>query len=189
VNAVKTKLAPAASSEMKTDDSRQQFQAGNVLFGLNWSYAWAHFQGNSPQPTKVKGDVGVTAIPAFGKNSTATCTGGWEWAVSAYSRNKAASAKLLQFMASSDVQKEMAIKGAYLPIRKSLYNDSGVVAANPHFKSLFSIVTKARPRPITANYPRVSEIIRNNVSAAVAGSKTVDAALNEMQRDLEPLLK
>ncbi|MDB5045604.1 MAG: transporter substrate-binding protein, partial [Deinococcus sp.] len=35
----------------------------------------------------------------------------------------------------------------------------------------------------------VSEIIRNNVSAAVAGSKTVDAALNEMQRDLEPLLK
>jgi multiple sugar transport system substrate-binding protein len=189
VNAVKTKLAPAASSEMKTDDSRQQFQAGNVLFGLNWSYAWAHFQGNSPQPTKVKGDVGVTAIPAFGKNSTATCTGGWEWAVSAYSRNKAASAKLLQFMASSDVQKEMAIKGAYLPIRKSLYNDSGVVAANPHFKSLFSIVTKARPRPITANYPRVSEIIRNKVKAAVAGSKTVDAALNEMQRDLEPLLK
>ncbi|WP_240741177.1 ABC transporter substrate-binding protein [Deinococcus sp. Arct2-2] len=189
VNAVKTKLAPAASSEMKTDDSRQQFQAGNVLFGLNWSYAWAHFQGSSPQPTKVKGDVGVVAIPAFGKNSTATCTGGWQWAVSAYSRNKAASAKLLQFMASSDIQKEMAIKGAYLPIRKSLYNDAGVVAANPHFKSLFSIVTKARPRPITPNYPRVSEIIRNNVSAAVAGSKTVDVALAEMQRDLEPLLK
>ena len=38
-------------------------------------------------------------------------------------------------------------------------------------------------------YPRVSEIIRNNVSAAVAGSKSVDAALNDMKRDLEPLLK
>lgn len=189
VNAVKTKLAPAASAEMKTDDSRQQFQAGNVLFGLNWSYAWAHFQGNSPQPTRVKGDVGVAALPAFGKNATATCTGGWEWGVNAFGKNKAASVKLLQFMASSDVQKEMAIKGAYLPVRKSLYNDRSVLAANPHFKSLYPIVTKARPRPVTPSYPRVSEIIRNNVSAAVAGSKTVDAALSEMKRDLTPLLK
>lgn len=189
VNAVKTKLAPAASAEMKTDDSRQQFQAGNVLFGLNWSYAWAHFQGNSPQPTRVKGDVGVAALPAFGKNASATCTGGWEWGVNAFGKNKAASVKLLQFMASSDVQKEMAIKGAYLPVRKSLYNDRSVLAANPHFKALYPIVTKARPRPVTPNYPRVSEIIRNNVSAAVAGSKSVDAALSEMKRDLTPLLK
>ena len=189
VNAVKTKLAPAASAEMKTDDSRQQFQAGNVLFGLNWSYAWAHFQGNSPQPTRVKGDVGVAALPAFGKNATATCTGGWEWGLNAYSRNKATAVKLLQFMSSNDVQREMAVKGAYLPVRKSLYNDKAVLAANPHFKSLYPIVTKARPRPVTPAYPRVSEIIRNNVSAAVAGSKSVDAALNDMKRDLEPLLK
>ncbi|GGR06837.1 ABC transporter substrate-binding protein [Deinococcus ruber] len=189
VNAVKTKLAPAASSEIKTDDSRQQFQAGNVLFGLNWSYAWAHFQGNSPQPSAVKGNVGVAPLPSFGKNASATCTGGWEWAVNAYSKNKAASAKLLQYMASSDVQKELAVKGAYLPIRKNLYNDPSVIAANPHFKSLFGIVTKARPRPITPAYPRVSEIIRNNVSAAVAGSKSVDSALNDMKRDLTPLLK
>ncbi|GHF32044.1 multiple sugar transport system substrate-binding protein [Deinococcus metalli] len=189
VDSVKSKLSPAASAEIKTDDSRQQFQAGNVAFGLNWSYAWAHFQGNSPQPTKVKGDVGVAALPAFGKNGTATCTGGWEWGVNAFSKNKAAAVKLLQYMASSDVQKEMAVKGAYLPVRKSLYNDSAVLAANPHFGALYSIVTKARPRPVTPNYPRVSEIIRNNVSAAVAGSKTVDAALGDMKRDLDPLLK
>ncbi|PNY82782.1 ABC transporter substrate-binding protein [Deinococcus koreensis] len=189
VNSVKTKLSPAASAEIKTDDSRQQFQSGNVLFGLNWSYAWAHFQGNSPQPTKVKGEVGVAALPSFGKNPTATCTGGWQWGLNAYGKNKAAAVKLLQYMASSPVQKEMAVRGAYLPVRKSLYNDAGVLAANPHFKALFPIVTKARPRPVTPSYPRVSEIIRNNVSAAVAGSKTVDAALADMQRDLAPLLK
>ncbi|WP_019585400.1 ABC transporter substrate-binding protein [Deinococcus apachensis] len=189
VNAVKTKLAPAASYEMKTDDSRQQFQAGNVLFGLNWSYAWAHFQGNSPQPTKVKGDVGVAPLPAFGKNASATCTGGWEWAISAYSKNKATAAKLLQFMASTDVQRELAVKGAYLPVRASLYNDKAVLAANPHFKDLYRIVTGARPRPVTPAYPRVSEIVRNNVSAAVAGSKSVDAALKDMQRDLDGVLK
>lgn len=189
VNSVRSKLAPAASAEVKTDDSRQQFQAGNVLFGLNWSYAWAHFQGNSPQPTQVKGNVGVAALPAFGKNASATCTGGWEWAINAYSKNKREAAKLLQYMASPQVQREMAVNGAYLPVRKSLYNDAQVLSANPHFKALYPVVTKARPRPVTPNYPKVSEIIRNNVSAAVAGSKTVDAALSDMQRDLDPLLK
>ncbi len=189
VNAVKTKLAPAASAEIKTDDSRKQFQAGNVLFGLNWSYAWAHFQGNSPDPTKVKGEVGVARLPAFGKNPSATCVGGWQWAVSSYSRNKAAAVKLLQFMVSADAQRQIAVNGAYLPVRRALYNDASVVAANPHFKTLFPVVSGARSRPVTPAYPRVSELIRTNVSAAVSGSKTVDAALKDMQQGLEPLLK
>lgn len=189
VDSVKTKLSPAASAEIKTDDSRKQFQSGSAVFGLNWSYAWAHFQGNSPDPTKVKGEVGVAKLPAFGNNPSATCVGGWQWAISSYSKNKAAAAKLLQFMTSNDAQREMAVKGAYLPVRKSLYNDPAVLAANPHFKALFPVVLKARSRPVTPAYPRVSEIIRTNVSAAVAGSKPVDAALKDMQRDLAPLLK
>ncbi|WP_045234676.1 ABC transporter substrate-binding protein [Deinococcus pimensis] len=189
VDAVKSKVSPAASSEIRTDDSRKQFQAGDAVFSNNWSYAWAHFQGNSPDPTKVKGNVGVAPLPVFGKNNTATCLGGWQWAVNAYSRNKAASAKLLQFMVSNDVQRELAVKGAYLPVRRSLYNDNQVLAANPHFKALFPVVSNARPRPVTPAYPRVSEIIRNNVSAAVAGSKSVDAALKDMQRDLDQVLK
>lgn len=67
VNAVKTKLAPAASAEMKTDDSRQQFQAGNVLFGLNWSYAWAHFQGNSPSPPGSRATWASPRCPPSGR--------------------------------------------------------------------------------------------------------------------------
>ncbi|WP_415831164.1 ABC transporter substrate-binding protein [Deinococcus frigens] len=189
VDSVKSKLSSPASAEMKTDDSRQQFQAGDVALGLNWSYAWAHFQGNSPQPTTVKGNVGVAALPSFGKNASATCTGGWQWGVNAYGQHKKEAVKLLQFMASTNVQRDMAINGAYLPVRKSLYNDPKVLAANPHFKALYPVVLKARPRPVTPNYPKVSEIIRNNVSAAIAGSKTVDTALKEMQRDLAPLLK
>lgn len=189
VNSVKTKLSPASSAEIKTDDSRQQFQAGKVLFGLNWSYAWAHFHGKSPDPTLVKGNVGVAKLPAFGKNTSSTCVGGWQWGVSSYSKNKAAAIKLLQYMVSSDVQREIAVNGAYLPVRRALYNDAAVVSANPHFKTLFPVVSNARSRPVTPAYPRVSEIIRTNVSAAVSGNKTVDAALKDMQQGLAPLIK
>lgn len=189
VNAVKNKVAPAASAEIKTDDSRKQFQAGEAVFSNNWSYAWAHFQGNSPDATKVKGNVGVAPLPVFGNNPTATCTGGWQWAVNAYSKNKAQAAKLLQFMTSTDVQRELAVKGAYLPVRRSLYNDAEVLKANPHFGALFPVVSKSKARPVTPAYARVSEIIRNNVSAAVAGSKSVDAALRDMQRDLDAVMR
>ncbi|MFC4456203.1 ABC transporter substrate-binding protein [Deinococcus sonorensis] len=189
VDAVKNKVAPAASAEIKTDDSRKQFQSGQALFSLNWSYAWAHFQGNSPDPTRVKDNVGVAALPVFGNNGTSTCIGGWTWAVNAYSKNKAASVRLLQYMVSADVQRELAVKGAYLPVRRALYNDPQVLKANPHFKALFPVISKARSRPVTPAYPQVSEIIRNNVSAAVGGSKTVDAALKEMQQGLGGVLK
>jgi hypothetical protein len=32
-------------AEVATDDTRKEFQAGNVLFAVNWSYAWGQFQG------------------------------------------------------------------------------------------------------------------------------------------------
>ncbi|PYE48946.1 ABC transporter substrate-binding protein [Deinococcus yavapaiensis] len=185
VDAVKSKISPASSAEIRTDDSRKQFQAGQAVFSNNWSYAWAHFQGNSPDPTKVKGEVGVAPLPVFGKNKTATCVGGWEWALNAFGRNKPEAAKLLQFMASPEVQREIAVKGAYLPVRRALYNDRQVLQANPHFKSLYSTVLAAKARPASPAYPRISEIIRTNVSAAVAGNKTVEAALRDMQRDLD----
>ena len=83
----------------------------------------------------------------------------------------------------------MAVNGAYLPARKALYNNSAVLKANPHFAALYPAVIKARPRPVTAVYPKVSEIIRNQVNAAVGGSKSVDAALEQMQSELDAVLK
>jgi len=182
-------ISPRSMAESKTDDSRKLFQSGKAVFGLNWSYAWAHFQGKSPDPTLVAGKVGVAKIPVFGKNPSSTCTGGWQWSINAYGKQKEAAFKLIRFLSSSDSGRDMAVNGAYLPARKALYNNSAVLRANPHFAALYPAVIKARPRPVTAAYPKVSEIIRNQVNAAVGGSKSVDAALEQMQKDLDAVLK
>jgi multiple sugar transport system substrate-binding protein len=185
----KYNISPKSMAETKTDDSRKQLQAGKVLFGLNWSYAWAHFQGKSPDPTLVAGNVGVTKIPVFGNNPSSTCIGGWQWAINSYSKEKAAAFKLIRFMASSDAGRDLAVNGSYLPARKNLFKDAAVLKANPHFDALYASVIKARPRPVSAVYPKISEIIRTKVNAAVAGAKSVDQALEEMQNELAPLLK
>jgi multiple sugar transport system substrate-binding protein len=186
----KSKVSTLAMAESRTDDSRKVMQAGNAVFGLNWGYAWAHFQGSSPDPSKVKGNIGVSRLPSFvGGKPSANCQGGWQWGISAFSKNKEAAFKLAKYMSSVESGRELSIKGGFLPVRKALYNDPKVLAANPHYTALYPVILKAKPRPVTANYPKVSEIIRTNVNQVVAGAKTVDQALKDMQAALEPLLK
>jgi multiple sugar transport system substrate-binding protein len=190
----KTKISPALMAEVRTDDSRRMMQQGNVVFGLNWAYAWAHFQGNggpTSGPTAVKGNIGVARLPAFAgsKVGSSTCQGGASWGISSFSKNKQKAFELLRYMSDTKAQEEFSIKGGFLPVRKALYNNNNVLRANPHYDDLYPVILKARPRPVTANYPKVSEIIRTNVNAVVAGSKTVDKALTDMQSALEPLIK
>jgi multiple sugar transport system substrate-binding protein len=187
----KYKVSPLTMAEMRTDDSRKVMQAGNAVFGVNWAYAWAHFQGSSPDATKVKGNIGVARLPTFesGGKPSSNCQGGWQWGLSAFSKNKNDAVQLMKFMGEVDAQRELSIKAGFLPVRKSLYNNSTVLKANPHYAELYPLVLKTRPRPITANYPRVSEIIRTNVNSVVAGAKSVDKALEDMQNGLEPLFK
>jgi multiple sugar transport system substrate-binding protein len=79
-------------AEVATDDTRKEFQAGNVLFAVNWSYAWGQFNGTE---SAVKEKVGVVTLPAVKGGQAASCLGGWEWGVSAYSNNKSEAQKFV----------------------------------------------------------------------------------------------
>ena len=175
-------------AEMSTDLSRQQFQAGNVAFMLNWGYAWAHFQGSSPQETAVAGKVGVAPLPSFEGFDSATCIGGWQWAINPYSANKDAAWRLLEFLASPDTQRVLAVQASNVPARQSLYGDPAVLAAAPHFGGFYDVIINARSRPVTPFYNDVSQAIRFPMNAFFARQLTGDEALEEMQRGVEEAL-
>ena len=175
-------------AEMSTDLSRQQFQAGDAVFMLNWGYAWAHFQGNSPQATEVAGNVGVAPLPAFKGFDSATCIGGWQWAINPFSPSKDAAWRLLEFLASPDSQRVLAVEASNIPARQSLYADPAVLAAAPHFGGFYDVIINARSRPVTAFYTDVSEAIRFPMNAFFARQLSADEALAEMQRGVEEAL-
>lgn len=175
-------------AEMSTDLSRQQFQAGNVVFMLNWGYAWAHFQGSSDRPTEVAGLVGVAPLPAFEGFDSATCIGGWQWAINPFSANKDAAWRLLEFLASPDAQRVLAVQASNIPARRSLYADPEVLAAAPHFGAFYDVIINARSRPVTPFYTDVSEAIRFPMNAFFARQLSGDEALAEMQRGVEEAL-
>ena len=173
-------------AEVATDDTRKEFQAGNVVFAVNWSYAWAQSQGAE---SAVAGKVGVERLPAVEGGEQATCLGGWEFGVSAYSQSQEESTKLVEYLSSKDVSKFMAINGSLLPTYAELYADPDVLKSAPWFADARQVVETAKPRPVTPRYNEVSEIIRTTVNAVLAGVTTPEDGAAQIESRLRRVLR
>ena len=55
-----------------------------------------------------------------------------------------------------------------------VYKDPDVLKANPWFAEALPVVEAAKSRPVTPRYTEVSDIIRSNMNAYLAGTKTTD---------------
>lgn len=181
----KSGIAPKNTSQVVTDATRKAFQAGNVVFAINWAYAWSHFQEAG---STVKGKVGVVRLPTFQGHKHQTCIGGYQWVASAYSRHKQEAADLVKFLASKKISRIISIKESNLPVYPSLYKDPKVLRVDPWFKLALPVVETARSRPATPNYSQVSDVIRSNVNAVLAGQEAISTALKTMQDKLEAIL-
>ena len=180
-------VLPKNIGEIATDRIRIDFQSGNVIFGQTWGYVWNRLEGDAD--SKVKGKVGVTTLPSDKGGKSATCIGGWQLAVSAYSKNKPEAVKFARWLSTPEVSKTMALLASHLPVFPSVYKDADVLKANPWFAEALPVVETAKSRPVTPRYTEVSDAIRSNMNAYLAGTKTTDAALSDMKGRLAPIYR
>lgn len=180
-------VAKKNSAEVGTDDTRKEFQAGKVIFGVIWGYAWNHFQGGAD--TRVKDKVGVTTLPAMPGGKPVSCMGGWNWSVSAYSKHKAASVALVRWLSTPEVSKQLALKGSFHPVFPSVYKDPEVLKAIPWFADALPVVETARARPVTPMYRAISDALRINTNTVMAGVKTPQQALDEIEQRVARALR
>ena len=174
-------------AEVKTPDTVNEFKAGQVLFAINWSWAWDRFKDDAD--SKVKGKVGVMALPAMAGGKSATCVGGWQWALSAFSKHKAEAAKLVKYMASMEASKYLAIEGALLPTYASVYTDADVLKQVPWFKDAGGVMGFGRSRPMSERYGEVSDAIRTTTSAVLARTKKPDEGVAEIESRLQRVMR
>ena len=180
-------VLPKNIAEIPTDRIRIDMQAGNLIFGMSWGYVWNRLENDAD--SKVKGKIGVTTLPHDPGGKSATCIGGWQLAVSAYSKNKAEAVKFARWLSSPEVSKMQAILASHMPVFPGVYKDPEVLKANPWFADALPVVEGARSRPVSAQYPQVSDVIRSNMNAYLAGTKTTDGALGDMKSRLAPLFR
>jgi len=154
----------------------------------NWPYAWALAQaGDSP----VRGKVAVAPLPRGGADGMhASTLGGWQLAVSRYSRHPDLAADLVLYLTSAAEQKRRTIEAAYNPTMPALYRDPEVRDANPIVTSLTEALAGSvtRPSGVTGKaYNRVSTRFWNATHSVLAGRESASAALQRLKRDLERL--
>ncbi len=178
------RITPAGVSTLPTDDTRVAFQDGRYVFLRNWTYAYAMFQSEG---SKVAGKVGIAPLPR-GSAGSATTLGGWQLAVSAFSRNKEASWRFVEFLTGRVSQKSMALQLSTVPTRNDIFEDEQVKRQAPHYPDMLKAVLGARPRPQTAEYPRLSSIVQTNLHAALTGLIPPEEAITRMSREIRSLL-
>jgi multiple sugar transport system substrate-binding protein len=180
------KVSPPLVTTTIEEGTRHIFGNGRALFMRNWPYAWNLFNAeNSP----VRGKVGVAPLPAFPNHDSASTLGGWQLGVNSFSKRAEAAAKLVRFLTSPDAQKTMALTIGYKPTRQSVYQDGELRARQPFIASLYDILMKARPRPVSPYYMMMTQVMQPEFSAIISGIRTPGDGLRSAQRQIEHILE
>ena len=181
------KITPRGVTSYQEGESHTAFVDGNAAFMRNWPYAYSIGAGAD---SKIKGKFSVTVLPhGPGGHSVAT-VGGWQLAVSKFSKHPDASIEFVRYMTSPAVEKFDAITNTNVPTIPSVAKDPAVVKVNPYLKPNIATVARvARPSTLLkARYNEGSKAIYQGISQILNGTPA-SSVLPGVQSKLERLLR
>lgn len=181
---VKSGAIPKAVTTYKEEESRRAFEAGRATYMRNWPYAYA-----LGKKSKIGDSMDITTFPSYKGGQGAGVLGGYNLAISAYSKNPEGSLAFANFATQPDQQVIQATKASLPPVVSSVYEDPQVTKALPFAAELRKAVEQAKPRPVTPVYPQVTEAIYKNAFAAMKGDMAPKSAVARMQTEIEKALE
>jgi multiple sugar transport system substrate-binding protein len=171
-------------TELETHTS---FIQGQSPFARNWPYMYNLAQDKSQ--SKVVDKVGIAPLPA-GDHGSVAALGGWMMGINKFSKHKKEAWEFIKFMTGPEGQKLSAIYGGKTPTYLPTFNDPEVQKAYPLFadKNYVQGVSAAIPRPVSPDYPKISDVIQIEVSKAITGKETAEQAVKNMEAQLKQIL-
>ncbi|MFC8093817.1 ABC transporter substrate-binding protein [Streptomyces sp. NPDC057301] len=176
---------PERALTYKEEESKQAFQDGRLLFLRNWPYAYV---GAAAQGSPVSGRIGAVPLPGPDGPGTSVL-GGSNLAVSSHARHPDSAARLIAYLTSERVQRQVLTRGALPPVRADLYEDPGLVREFPYLPTLRESVLTAAPRPKSPRYDQVSLVVQAVVHDAMTGRETPEAAVRRLARELDAIAR
>ena len=181
-------ISPKGVLAYQEEESRGVWQTGKSVFMRNWPYAYA--LGNKDD-SAVKGKFDVVPLPAGGEGGSSAATlGGWNLAVSKYSKHQAEAIKAIMFLASAKIQKANAIEQTHLPTVVSVYDDADVKAKQPVLVKWKDVFLAAVPRPSAptkTKYNEVSNLFWTAVHDSLSGNGSAKDNLANLEAKLTEL--
>lgn len=147
-------------------ESMTLFTEGKAIFHRNWPYTWNI--ANDPQRSTIAGKVGMMPLPSFPAGKGVATLGGWQLAISRFSKKPDLAWRFVSFMTSEAIQKRITMATGRAPTRSALYEDPQVIGKFPQLKSLLETFKQAVPRPTTPVYVPLSNIMQRFFSSVLA---------------------
>jgi trehalose/maltose transport system substrate-binding protein len=139
---------------------------GKAIFHRNWPYTWNI--ANDSQRSKIAGKVGMMPLPSFPGGKGVATLGGWQLAISRFSRKPDLAWRFVSFMTGEAIQKRITMATGRAPTRSALYEDPQIISKFPQLKSLLETFKQAVPRPTTPVYVPLSNIMQRYFSSVLA---------------------
>jgi len=184
---IERRLSPGSVTSAAEEESRRAFQAGGAVFMRNWPYAWAEAQR---EDSPIRGRVGFAPLPTVHGEPGPGTLGGWQLAVNARSppNKRPAAVDLIAHLTSLESNVALALAYGRNPPRRSAYQSPELREHAPHISQLYSILERARPRPVTPYYNLLSDVLQSEFSAAIAGIRSPESALRRAQRQIDRIV-
>jgi multiple sugar transport system substrate-binding protein len=167
------------------DDARLEFQSGGGAFQLNWPFVYPAMQEGAPELAE---NVGWARYPAVDADTPSQVTiGGYNLAVSAYSRHPQESFEAALCLRNADHQKFSAVNDGVPPTIESVYDDPEVAEAYPMRDVILAQLREAATRPLTPAYQNVSTVISASLSppSSIDPERTAEQLRGQVRDALE----
>jgi trehalose/maltose transport system substrate-binding protein len=179
------KTTPRGVTSYQEDQTEHAFDDGNAAFARNWPYQYGIGAGAG---SKVKGKFSVTVLPHGANGRSVGTVGGWQLAVSKFSKRKNAAIEFVRYMTSPAVEKFDALTNSNVPTIISVAKDKQVRAKNPYLKpAIASVPRVTRPAKfLKTHYNEASKVVYQGVNQILNGTPArnvlpgVESKLNQI---------
>ncbi len=163
------KITPRGVTTYQEGEAHTAFVNGDAAFMRNWPYAYSIAAGTG---SKVIGKFSVTTLPHGASGKPVGTVGGWQLAVSKYSKHKNAAIEFVRYMTSPAVERFDAIFNTNVPTIPSVAKNKAVVKANPYLKPNIATVARVtRPaKYLKTHYNEGSKAIYQGINQILNGT-------------------
>ena len=181
------KVTPNGVTTYQEDQTEHAFDNGDAAFARNWPYQYGLGAGAG---SKVKGKFSVAVLPHGTSGGSVGTVGGWQLAISRFSKHKGAAIEFVRYMTSPAVEKFDAITNSNVPTIVSVAKNKAVVKANPYLKpAIASVPRVTRPAKFFGtHYNEASKVIYQGVNQILTGTPA-SQVLPQIKSKLQQILK
>ncbi|MFN8538715.1 MAG: extracellular solute-binding protein [Thermomicrobiales bacterium] len=178
---VKSKVAdPAGITVASSIEQGKVFRAGNM--GHYFAFPNHYALSLDPTQSQIVGKAATGIVPGI-KLRSASINGFEGYAMNKYGKNKDTALAWIEFIASPEIQKIVALKWGRPPSLQSVFDDAEVAKVSPQFAAVKEQGKYPAARYGSPFYFDLGTVINNYVLKVIKGEQEPKAALTAIQKE------